>query len=68
MGRKLETKGYTYISGEVRYQTDRAILFYDGAKEVWLPKSQIEDPEEFAVGEAIDVLLPEWLAKDKGLI
>jgi hypothetical protein len=68
MTRKLETKGWCYVSGEVRHQTERAVLFYDGAQEVWLAKSQIEDPGEFVIGETVELLLPEWLAGDKGLI
>ena len=32
----------TDIAVEVRYETARAWLVYDGAKEHWLPKSQCE--------------------------
>jgi hypothetical protein len=38
-----------------------------GAKWVWLPKSQIEIVAE-GVGGVIQVTMPEWLAKDKGLL
>ena len=42
-------------------ETDKAILFeLDTGKEVWIPKSQIEDQTE----ESID--LPWWLAKKIG--
>lgn len=34
---------------------------------VWLPKSQIDD-DDMELGRACDVLVPVWLAKDKGLI
>lgn len=50
------------IAGELRHETDKALLIFDGDKTVWLPKSQVEvnDDGTFA--------MPEWLAKDKGLI
>lgn len=51
------------IAGEVRRETDRAFLLYDGTQEVWLPKSQCEwDASDSTMA------MPEWLAKDKGLI
>ena len=58
------------VSVTFKRETERAVLVHDGDKDVWLPKSQIEIeggewPEE---GEACDVLVAEWLAKDKGLI
>ena len=49
------------ITCEVKHETLRAYLIFDGDKEVWLPKSLtfISD------GEAT---IPEWLAMEKGLI
>ena len=70
MGRKLESKEYVEIACEVRYKTDRAVLIHDGAHEAWIPHSQIEDPApaDMEIGSHITLLIPEWLAKDKGLI
>ena len=68
MTRKLEDKGHCYVACEIRIVTAKAVLIHDGAREAWIPKSQIEDPDEFEVGEHIELLLPEWLAKAKGLI
>ena len=53
------------IAVEFRHETPKAILVYDGAKEVWLPKSQVEYEHS---GGGVIVTMPEWLAKDKGLI
>lgn len=50
------------IAGEIRAQTERAIQFYDGTVMVWLPRSQVE------IGDDGTIAMPEWLAKDKGLI
>lgn len=54
------------ISGEIRIDRERAVLFFDGDKEVWLPKSLIEiERKERGLFE---ITLPEWLALEKGLI
>lgn len=50
------------IAGEIRRETDHAILLFDGNKEVWLPKSQVEDNRDGTIA------MPEWLAKERGLI
>lgn len=51
------------IAGELRRETDKAFLIFDGDQEVWLPKSLVE----YDAGDRI-FSMPEWLAKDKGLI
>lgn len=56
------------LTVQVRHATERAVLVFDGADEVWLPISQIEiTPADPITGTAI-VTLPEWLACSKGLI
>ena len=57
------------IAVDIKHMTDSAVLVSDGNKEVWIPKGQIEDyTDELIVGHSITVLIPEWLALDKGLI
>jgi hypothetical protein len=51
---------------DIKNRTDKAILVDDGKVSVWLPLSQVE-VEENRDG-TYTVTLPEWLAKDKGLI
>ena len=51
------------IDGEVEDETGLAYRFTDGVLRVWLPKSQCEWDE----GERV-MTMPEWLAKEKGLI
>ena len=70
MTRKLENKEFVEIACQVRFKTDRAVLIHDGTREVWIPHSMIEDPEPEAmnVGEHITLLIPEWIAKEKGLL
>lgn len=59
------------IAGCLYAETEKAILFSDTADKkdaVWLPKSQIEFTHDGGEERFITVTLPEWLAKDKGLI
>jgi hypothetical protein len=53
----------------VKRSTERAIKVNFGVKEeVWIPKSLIRD----WVGESIDtaesIFIPEWIAREKGMI
>lgn len=52
----------TDIAAELRHETERAYLIFDGAQEAWLPKSQAERNTDGTF------TLPEWLAREKGLI
>ncbi len=59
------------IAIEVRAETDRALLVFDGVVEVWIPKSQIRDQceEPGLFGAKItSIFISEWLAGEKGLI
>lgn len=50
------------IAGEKRGETEKAIRWFDGKNEAWVPKSQVE------IGDDGTIAMPEWLAKDKGFI
>lgn len=50
------------IAAEMRRETDAALLLFDGTKEVWVPKSQVEDNGDGTFA------MPEWLAEKKGLL
>jgi len=59
------------IAVEVKRETTAAYLVNDGRVDVWIPKSQISDytEERGLFGPKItSIFVPEWLAKDKGLI
>lgn len=59
---------YVELCGEVKVIGDRAILFFDGVTEIWIPKSQIENPDELEAGVVEELRVAEWLAKKEGLI
>ncbi len=50
------------IAAELRHETAAAYLVFDGAKKVWLPKSQVERNDDGTF------TMPEWLAVEKELI
>lgn len=53
------------IACMIRHETERAWLIDHGGKDpVWIPKSQAEIDEDHGT----ILTLPEWLAKEKGLI
>ena len=55
------------ITGELAGgETEKAVLFHDGTRSVWLPRSQIEIAP--ADNGLVEVTMPEWLAQQKGLI
>ena len=60
------------IACEVRLVTDAAIKIYDGAREAWIPKSQVSDwtdgPDDAPGVGTTSIFIPEWLAIDKGLV
>ena len=60
-------KSIIEIAGRTLRDTAAAIRFDHGAAiAVWLPKSQLEDWPD--VGEDGELLIPEWLASEKGMI
>jgi RNase P/RNase MRP subunit p29 len=50
------------IAGEIVHETERAVLFFDGTRKVWLPKAAVE------IGDDGTVTMPERLALEKELI
>jgi len=66
----MSNNNLEYFTCEVRHETDRAYLLYDGEQEVWIPKSQIHDEETSFDGdiEWLEFGIPEWLALEKGMI
>jgi hypothetical protein len=51
------------IAGELRHSTEKAHLFFDGSKEVWIAKALCEWD-----ANSKTMQMAEWLALEKGLI
>lgn len=60
---------YDEYSVEFVHETDNAILICDGDDEIWLPKSQLRDFEEWTYKkrDEITIEVPEWLATEEEL-
>lgn len=59
---------YVYIDvEEIVYETAAAFLFRVDGKEIWIPKSQMADPDDYSEGDidVSDVAITEWIAKQK---
>lgn len=53
----------------VRRETELALLCVIDEELVWIPKSQIHDDSEvYRKGTEGTLVIPEWLALDKGII
>jgi hypothetical protein len=55
--------------GEIRRDTEKAVLVYDGQNEIWLPRSMIKSMRQIGNNRADHVFeIPEWLAREKGIV
>lgn len=58
----------TFEDVKVIRDSGTAILCEVDGEEVWIPKSQIDDDSEvYKAGTDGKLIIPEWLATDKGL-
>lgn len=49
--------------------TERALLVHHDGDQVWIPKSLVEDPEQYEKwDEGVTVLVKEWFARKESLI
>lgn len=56
--------------GEIRIETAKAYLVFDGQNEVWLPRSMIKTMRRIGSSTSGDYVfeIPEWLAREKGIV
>jgi hypothetical protein len=52
----------------LEFESPKAVRVNDGIKTAWLPLSQIEIERDQPKPGFAKITLPEWLARDKGLI
>ena len=58
------------FQGEVRRETEKAYLVFDGAHETWIPKSMIKSERAVTSSIKDDRIfeIAEWLAREKGIV
>lgn len=59
---------YIEIDFELIHETQDAILITDGDKEGWVPKSCIEDGQDFDYESETELNMAEWFAAEEGWI
>ncbi len=66
----MSKAGVFELEAELVTETERAYRINDGTTRCWLPKSQVDMRDEKLKGSKrfATFAVPEWLAKDKGLI
>lgn len=57
---------YVEVEVENKIETDLAVLFFNGDREFWIPKSVMERWPD--LGESGTALVAEWFAEKEGLI
>jgi hypothetical protein len=50
------------VAAELRHETKLAYLLFDGTKEAWVPKSQVENHNDGTF------TMPHWLAEKVGFV
>lgn len=65
---ELEEKGYPAIVTVTRRAAKAAMVITSAGAELWIPYSQVEDLRNAAKGATVAVVIPGWLAKNKGLM
>ena len=53
---------------DITKETDNAFLVVlEDGEQVWLPKSQISDADDYEVGDSGTMSITEWIAEQKGI-
>jgi len=52
---------------ELRKETEFAYLFFEGSKEVWIPKSVIRKMDQIKKSKTYEISVPYWFAKKREL-
>lgn len=55
------------INCRIVHTTEKAVKIDDGKNFAWVPKSAIEEEDELDASTK-SITIPEWMAKEKGLI
>lgn len=67
--RRMSMSNYVHIEvDEIIRETDKAFLFLIGDDEIWIPKSQVSDADDYEMGDKnCSISVTEFIANEKGL-
>ena len=65
---KSTDKNYVELELEQLAGTPKALRVSDGTITEWVPISQFEDDPEYLDNGLVRIVIPEWLAQNKGFI
>lgn len=69
MQKRRVAKRFAHLQATALRDTEKALLVLVGGREVWVPKSQIEDASEVQEPGDVGVLMvPEWWAAQVDLV
>ena len=64
----MSASNYVHLSDcEVLTVTNGAILIEYEGEEIWLPKSQVSESEQYETGDCCTISISRWLAEERGL-
>ena len=61
-------KNYVELELELEHESEKALLVSNGITTEWVPKSQLEDDPEHLKNGLVRIIVPEWLAVQKGFV
>lgn len=57
------------VDVQILHESDKAIKVAYGDAEVWVPKGQIENwDRNWVPGNEVNIVIPMWLAEEKGFV
>lgn len=68
--RELDDISYAEISCDILKVTEKAVLIFDGMKEVWVPKSLVREFDEKLTefnDEKVTLFIAEWFCEENEL-
>lgn len=66
----MSQSGYVHLEDvDIIKETDSAfLLVIEDGERVWLPKSQVANPDDYSEGdEGVSISVTEWIADQKGI-
>ena len=67
-GTESDDAGKVEITARILRETEKALLIEDGVTHQWLPRSKITVRPCPGAADHVEILMPEWLARDKGYL